>query len=467
MGAGASGPVNHVLKTEALRTQDAGDITTEGALEEVKRLRKIISYFAEMEERNRTRTARNFKRYKLSHVEDISGDAFRGILFAEKNFRDFYYKIPFKETNLDGNGCECKVLRFTFSPPLKLKPIVERRLGQDCSSLIWEFLAFNLDVLHLAWPYKGRVRLTGIIIPEVGTFVEKVYKSSNRAFTSRVMTANDIENCFYNKQQLRARRKELKTRVASATSQQEKERLLLSHKRTSGLCDGACWLKRIPDGPEKATLQRHFINTISKHNVRYQLMEMWGGFHFHGGFHRDDGCLGGDGLVALGGGRVKRVDEIVPGDIVCSGRYMTETAVVTCVTRQRGDFEMSKIQTTTPKSPPFFITPVHPIRLDNEKWVFPKNVSDEPVVEVTNTIVYNFVLNKTANKKAPSIWVNNVECITLGHLLKDPVVQHKVYGGNAIRRYLESLPEYPVIDLPWDGFSDLVKQMQIDVVGAC
>jgi len=81
-------------------------------------------------------------------------------------------------------------------------------------------------------------------------------------------------------------------------------------------------------------------------------------------------------------------------------------------------------------------------------------VSDEPTVEVTNTIVYNFVLNKTANEK-----VNNVECITLGHLLEDLIVKHKVYGGNAIRRYLESLPEYPVIGLPWDGFSDLVKQM--------
>jgi len=96
-------------------------------------------------------------------------------------------------------------------------------------------------------------------------------------------------------------------------------------------------------------------------------MEMFGGFQFHGGFYRDDGCLGGDGLVALAGGRVKRVDEIVPGDVVCSGRLMAETAVVTCVTRQRGDFKMSKIQTTTPQSPPFFITPVHPIRLDYDK----------------------------------------------------------------------------------------------------
>ena len=71
MGAGASGPVNHVLKTEALRTQDAGDITTEGALEEVKRLRKMISYFAEMDERYRTYCDRVVSRYSFTNISDV------------------------------------------------------------------------------------------------------------------------------------------------------------------------------------------------------------------------------------------------------------------------------------------------------------------------------------------------------------------------------------------------------------
>ena len=466
MGTGVSvalhpSQVYEVLKTEALRPRNAQDVAPEDAVEEVKRLRQMISYLAQEEER----TARYFKGYKLSHVEDITCDDFCDILFTENELRDQYKffneTVPFKDVNALGNECIFKEFRYTFSPPPNLKLFMERMLGRDCSMLIWEFSLFNLDVLYLRWPlWKGGCKLTGIIIPEVGTFVEKVYKSSNKAFTSRIMSADEMEKCFYSEQQLRARRDKLSTLVAAATSRKEKEGLLARHKQVSGVCDGAYWLKKIPNCTKKTFRIERFISTLSKYNMKHRLMEMFGGFQFHGTFNRDDGCLDGNGLVALAGGCVKRVDEIVPGDRVCSGKWMAETAVVTCVTRQRGNFEMSRIQAnTSPVSPPLFITPFHPIRVDNEQWAFPKNVSDRPTVEKTNTVVYNFVLGNTGNKKTPSIWVNNVECIVLGHLLEDPVVKHKVYGGNEIRQYLQSMPEYPVVDLPSDGFTNLAKQV--------
>ena len=119
---------------------------------------------------------------------------------------------------------------------------------------------------------------------------------------------------------------------------------------------------------------------------------------------------------------------------------------------------MCKVPSPLVGSPPVLITPVHPIRFSGEKWEFPKNLG-APIVEIRNTTVYNFVLGEIACKQTPSIWVSGLECIALGHLLEDPAVKHDVWGGVAIRAFLKSKPDYPVVHLPESGFDEFVEQI--------
>ena len=137
---------------------------------------------------------------------------------------------------------------------------------------------------------------------------------------------------------------------------------------------------------------------------------------------------------------------------------MAYSAVVTCVTKQHGDFRMCKVPSLMGVSSPVLITPEHPIRFCGGKWAFPKNLG-APIVEATNTTVYNFVLGEIACKQTPSVWVNGLECIALGHLLEDPSVKDDVWGDIAIREFLKSKPDYPIVHLSESGFDELVEQL--------
>ena len=123
--------------------------------------------------------------------------------------------------------------------------------------------------------------------------------------------------------------------------------------------------------------------------------------------------------------------------------------------RDKAAWGFIKVPSLMGVSSPVLITPEHPIRFCGGKWAFPKNLG-APIVEATNTMVYNFVLGEIACKQTPSVWVNGLECIALGHLLEDPAVKDDVWGDIAIR-VLKSKPDYPIVHLSESGFDELVE----------
>jgi hypothetical protein len=77
------------------------------------------------------------------------------------------------------------------------------------------------------------------------------------------------------------------------------------------------------------------------------------------------------------------------------------------------------------------ITNYHPVLYQGE-WKFPVDVKNPQNIFVD--CYYNFVL-----EAGHSMLVNSVPCITLGHGLKGPVVEHEYLGTDRILKDLELL----------------------------
>ena len=75
------------------------------------------------------------------------------------------------------------------------------------------------------------------------------------------------------------------------------------------------------------------------------------------------------------------------------------------------------------------------------EWRLPQDAVPTAMLGVAT--LCNFVLEEGAW----CVVVDGVECITLGHGLADPRVQHPTWGTRAIRRYLESLPGFPSVTI--------------------
>jgi hypothetical protein len=85
------------------------------------------------------------------------------------------------------------------------------------------------------------------------------------------------------------------------------------------------------------------------------------------------------------------------------------------------------------------ITKRHPIRI-NGQWRLPIDLVDNPqfparLVTGTSKYVYNVVLDQ-----CHILLVNGVECVTLGHGIKDPLVYHPFYATQTVVNTLSALP---------------------------
>lgn len=81
------------------------------------------------------------------------------------------------------------------------------------------------------------------------------------------------------------------------------------------------------------------------------------------------------------------------------------------------------------------VTKKHPIRL-NGQWELPVDLVDEAVIIAhpsTSKYVYNVVLDEVE----VGMFVNNVECVTFGHFIKE--VWHPFYGSSEVIKYVESV----------------------------
>ena len=72
------------------------------------------------------------------------------------------------------------------------------------------------------------------------------------------------------------------------------------------------------------------------------------------------------------------------------------------------------------------ITPWHPIRLNGLQWIFPCSLVSSPT-NVECEAVYSFALDQ-----GHTIWINDIECVTLGHGFKEDIVRHAYYGTQRV-----------------------------------
>lgn len=138
------------------------------------------------------------------------------------------------------------------------------------------------------------------------------------------------------------------------------------------------------------------------------------------------GCFDGDSTVELGSGFVKRVKDLVKGDILAGNNK------IVCIvkTKINGKVEMVKHNN-------MLITPWHPIRI-NKEWVFPINITCSMDYELD--YIYNIVLDSGHICR-----INYTEVVTLGHNFTDNnVVQHDYYGSDKVIQDLMTMDGWDV-----------------------
>ena len=140
-------------------------------------------------------------------------------------------------------------------------------------------------------------------------------------------------------------------------------------------------------------------------------------------YHNSSGpCFAPWCRVDMDNGTCKRVDEIKRGDIVksISEKGEKDSSEVICVIETEITNARCRLCNISPNN--LMITPWHPIRINN-KWTFPENVNKS--VERDCEKIYSFILSKNH-----VIYINEIECITLGHGIKNnDVVSHDYFGN--------------------------------------
>jgi len=131
------------------------------------------------------------------------------------------------------------------------------------------------------------------------------------------------------------------------------------------------------------------------------------------------GCFHGDCLVTLIGGGKKRAADIVKGDIVRTANG--QDAVIRCVMETH---YYDQVASLVQLPGGLKITPYHPIRIGSA-WKFPIEVAEPQMLSCE--AVYTFVL-----EEGHSVVIEGIECVTLGHGLRDDVVRHDYFGSSVV-----------------------------------
>ena len=137
--------------------------------------------------------------------------------------------------------------------------------------------------------------------------------------------------------------------------------------------------------------------------------------------------------VELSDGKFKRVDSIKRGDKIKSidiKGNSTESEVI-CVIET--EIENSRCEMSILEPEQLVITPWYPVRIKGE-WKFPENINVSKERDCEK--IYSFVLNKNH-----IIYINNIQCITLGHgIQNNNVVTHEYFGTRKIVSDLQKNP---------------------------
>merc|ERR1711998_770963 len=141
----------------------------------------------------------------------------------------------------------------------------------------------------------------------------------------------------------------------------------------------------------------------------------------------ETGCFGGHCLVSMADGSPpKRVDALRQGDLVLSMAGTPAEVVCVIETQLIGSTAVVELESG------LCITPWHPIRMDGQ-WTFPADVAATQLRRLP--AVYSLVLND-----GHSVWINQTECISLGHdIHDDPVASHPFFGSLKVINQLKTM----------------------------
>ena len=133
----------------------------------------------------------------------------------------------------------------------------------------------------------------------------------------------------------------------------------------------------------------------------------------------DGGCFNGNGNVKLKNNKIKKVKDIVKGDILFNDSIV-ECVIITKVEKKQFVVELNNV----------LFTPYHPI-FYNGNWVFPINVKEPE--EYYIDYWYNLIL-----RNGYSVNINNIDAITLGHNQNYGILRHPYFGTEKVIQDLKS-----------------------------
>ncbi|CAF1946976.1 unnamed protein product [Rotaria magnacalcarata] len=136
------------------------------------------------------------------------------------------------------------------------------------------------------------------------------------------------------------------------------------------------------------------------------------------------GCFHGECKVRLMNGTSKLIKNVKPGD-----RMAPHGGMVNYVIKTKCQNEKAKMVVIDNG---LIITAWHPIRL-HQQWIMPCSLVSAPT-EISCKEVYNFALDQ-----GHTIFVNDIECVTLGHGFKEDIVRHAYYGTQRVIEDLRQL----------------------------
>ena len=135
-------------------------------------------------------------------------------------------------------------------------------------------------------------------------------------------------------------------------------------------------------------------------------------------------CFDGNCEIELANGEFKKVGQLRKGEVVKAARNKVDKVACIVKTYCKEGVEFVEF------GGGLKITPWHPICV-NEEWAFPVEVNSKLSVESRPTTIYSIVL-----EKEHSIWINGMECASLGHNEKKAVLAHPYFGS---RKVIEDL----------------------------
>lgn len=140
------------------------------------------------------------------------------------------------------------------------------------------------------------------------------------------------------------------------------------------------------------------------------------------------GCFDGNGMVAMHNGPNKMVRGLKKGDCVAGG------GTVVCVVRTPTTDCIEMVEFGAMK-----LTPWHPIRRAGRMgiepgWAFPCDIKQSTRVLLADGL-YNVVLDSEH-----VLYIEEIECITLGHGFQGDVVGHEYFGTEMVLNDLRALP---------------------------